>query len=335
MKTALVITTINKLNQNIIKFSSGCKKKNWDLIIIGDKKTPKNYYLKYGNYLNLIDQKKLNFNFSKICPINNYARKNIGYLYALKMCNNVIVETDDDNFPKKNFFSNRIKIHKSKEIKNKSWVNIYDLFLYNSENIWPRGLPLDQIKKTKIRINKLTKFNEFNLQQGLADQNPDVDAIYRLIHENINIKFKKNYKICLGRSYSPINSQNTTWFKEISPLMYLPVTCSMRCTDIIRGYVALNILIKKNKKILFHGANLIQNRNVHNLFNDFDQESILYLKSKKIFEKLNKLNIKSNNSNLYKYLENSYKLLIRLRIVKKIELKYLRAWIKDIKIRLR
>ena len=52
-------------------------------------------------------------------------------------------------------------------------------------------------------------------------------------------------------------------------------------------------------------------------------------------KKLNKLNIKSNNSNLYKYLENSYKLLIRLRIVKKIELKYLRAWIKDIKIRLR
>ena len=45
-------------------------------------------------------------------------------------------------------------------------------------------------------------------------------------------------------------------------------------------------------------------------------------------------NTKSNNSNLYKYLENSYKLLIRLRIVKKIELKYLRAWIKDIKIRL-
>ena len=117
--------------------------------------------------------------------------------------------------------------------------------------------------------------------------------------------------------------------------MYLPVTCSMRCTDIIRGYVALNILIKKNKKILFHGANLIQNRNAHNLFNDFDQESILYLKSKKIFEKLNKLNTKSNNSNLYKYLENSYKLLIRLKIVKKIELKYLRAWIKDIKIRLR
>ena len=29
-------------------------------------------------------QKKLKFKFSKICPINNYSRKNIGYLIAFK-----------------------------------------------------------------------------------------------------------------------------------------------------------------------------------------------------------------------------------------------------------
>ena len=43
------------------------------------------------------------FKFANICPYNNYARKNIGYLIAFSKKNNFIVETDDDNSPKKNF----------------------------------------------------------------------------------------------------------------------------------------------------------------------------------------------------------------------------------------
>ena len=39
MKTALIITTINKVNRNISKFSNYCKINKWNLIIIGDKKS--------------------------------------------------------------------------------------------------------------------------------------------------------------------------------------------------------------------------------------------------------------------------------------------------------
>ena len=102
MKTALIITTINKPNKNILKFSNFCKQRNWELIVIGDKRSPKKYQIKYGKYLNLQEQKKLNFNYSKICPINSYSRKNIGYLIALHNNNDFLIETDDDNFPKKN-----------------------------------------------------------------------------------------------------------------------------------------------------------------------------------------------------------------------------------------
>ena len=84
MKTALIITTINRINRNILRFSNYCKKNKWDLIIIGDKKSPKNYKLKYGQFFSLKEQKKLNFNYSKICSENSYTRKNIGYLIALK-----------------------------------------------------------------------------------------------------------------------------------------------------------------------------------------------------------------------------------------------------------
>ena len=330
MKTALVITTINKANSNIKKFSRGSKLSNWEFIVIGDKKTPKNFKIYYGSFFDLRNQKKLNFHYSKLCPINSYTRKNIGYLIALKKKCDVIIETDDDNYPKKNFFIKRKLSCKTEEIKNKSWINIYDLFLSKSKNIWPRGLPLDSIKLKKVLINKYKRYNNFYIQQGIVNNNPDVDAIYRLINEKINIKFKNNYKVSLGSSLSPINSQNTTWFKNVFPLLYLPATCNMRCTDILRGYVALNILKKNNKKILFKGTDIIQNRNIHNLFHDYEQELLLYHNSKKIFKKLEKLNLAKGEKNYCNNLLVSYKLLSKFNIVKKNEIKFLYSWIKDI-----
>ena len=100
MKTSLVITTINKLNRNLFSIVNNCNKNNLNLVIIGDKKTPKNFKINYGKYLNLNSQKKLNFNFTKICPKNSYARKNIGYLLSFNN-SDFIIETDDDNIPKK------------------------------------------------------------------------------------------------------------------------------------------------------------------------------------------------------------------------------------------
>ncbi len=330
MKTALIITTINRINRNILKFSNYCKKNKWDLIIIGDKKSPKNYKLKYGQFFSLKEQKKLNFNYSKICSENSYTRKNIGYLIALKKMNDVLIETDDDNFPTNKFFKKRKKIFFVREILNKEWVNIYDIFLKGKANIWPRGLPLEKIKSNKINMSKKKIKGNFLLQQGLADNNPDVDAIYRLMNEKIKIKFIDNKKISIGRAITPTNSQNTTWFKHISTLMYLPTTCSMRETDIYRGYIASNILNKLNLKTLFHSPNLIQNRNDHDLFNDYQQELPIYQNSAKILDQLQKLNFSKEKNNLAKCLIKSYKLMIKLGLIKKTELKYLEAWIKDI-----
>ena len=107
MKTGLVITTINQANKNIKNIDINCNSKKWDFCVIGDKKTPKDFKIKYGNYINPEFQKKLKFKFSKICPFNSYARKNIGYLILAKNRNDFIVETDDDNYPKKNFFRNK------------------------------------------------------------------------------------------------------------------------------------------------------------------------------------------------------------------------------------
>lgn len=329
MNSSLVITTINSLNQNIRLFSKGCKKNKWNLIIIGDKKSPKTFKLNYGNYFSYEQQLNLKLSFAKICPANNYARKNIGYLISMKTNKDFIIETDDDNVPKKNFFK-EIKLgHYTDEIKNNTWVNIYDLFLKNKKyKIWPRGIPLDEIFKNKIKIKKNKNLKNFYLQQGVAENNPDVDAIFRLIYKKIDVKFK-NYKVSLGNAKSTLNSQNTIWHKSIFELMYLPSTCTMRCTDIWRSIIAFNILKKNDLGILIYGTTMYQKRNYHNLMNDFNLELPMYLNSKKLNEILENIKIKKGLSFFSYNLLYIYKILIKKNFFHKRELLYLKAWLKD------
>ena len=69
----------------------------------------------------------------------------------------IIVETDDDNIPLKNFFSQKKLQNKKRTILKKSgWVNVYKYF--SKEHIWPRGFALEELnnpipkkmKKSKI-----------------------------------------------------------------------------------------------------------------------------------------------------------------------------------------
>jgi hypothetical protein len=330
MKISLVLTTINKVSKNILRISKEAKKNNWNFIVVGDKSTPKNFKIKFCDFYNINDQKKLNFKFSKICPQNTYARKNIGYLIAIKKGSDVIYETDDDNYPKVGFFDKLNLFHTVKELKGSNWVNIYLNFIKKKINIWPRGLPLEYIyNKTIFKYKKI--HSKFYLQQGICDGDPDVDAVYRLTNQKINIRFRNKIKFSLGKCLSPSNSQNTIWFKKIYPLMYLPVTCTMRATDIWRGLIALMILRKDRKKILFFGTSMYQNRNQHNLIKDFEQEVCLYINNTKMIDLIKKIKLKSGENNYFYNLRKIYGVLINKKYFLRTEKFFLNAWIKDCK----
>ncbi len=329
MKTSIVLTTINNPNVVIKKISEYSERNKWQFIVIGDKKTPGNFKLHYGEFYSLKNQKKINLKFARICPLNNYARKNIGYLIAMKN-SKVIIETDDDNIPNKDFFDERKLEHKVSSVKNKGWVNIYDFFLKKKEFIWPRGVPLDELNNNLIHTKKKQN-KKFFLQQNLCDKNPDVDSIYRIINNNnININFKKK-KISLGNSLSTFNSQNTTWFKHLFPLMYLPVTCTMRCTDIWRSIITLRIMHLNNDKILFNSPTVSQYRNPHDLINDFIDEIPMFENDKIIYEALSNLSLKKGIENYANNMLKCYQKLIELKIINKKEISFLEAWLYDIK----
>jgi len=324
---AIVITSILNEKNAIKMYANKISNSEISLYVIGDKKCPVNFSLKNCKYYSLEQQKKLPYKFVSKCPVNNYARKNIGYLEAIKSGHDVIVETDDDNFPLRNFWDERNIIQRVKYIEDGGWVNVYEYF--SDEKIWPRGFPLEHLDKEMPLISKKKSEKYCPIQQGLVDIDPDVDAVYRMIHAQ-DIKFAKNKKIALGHNaWCPFNSQNTTWFKKAFPLMYLPSYCSIRLTDIWRSFIAQRVAWACGWNILFHSPNVYQNRNKHNLLNDFEDEIPGYLYNNKICNSLNELDLKEGVENLYENLFRCYRLMIKNKWIGQKELKLLEFWIND------
>ena len=331
VKSTLVVTSINKPNKAIKKFRILCKKNNVDFIFVADKKTPKFKYEKDLKFLSINFQKNLPYKICKKIPMNSYSRKNIGYLYSIENGAQKIYETDDDNYPRKNFFSQNIFKLNHFKIKENGFINIYKYYLDNKIDIWPRGLPLSKINNNIKSYEKKKTINKFSIIQRLCNKNPDVDAIYRLLNKKINIKFANN-KSCFvnNKSYVPFNSQNTLWSKEVFALMYLPTYCTMRATDIWRSYIATYIMNKLNLKILFTSPTVYQERNVHNLYNDFKLEIPVYRDVEFLIEELNKVKIYNSQKHILINLVNCYKKLVENKIFDKKELNLVKLWCKDI-----
>jgi hypothetical protein len=303
----------------------------WGFIIVGDVASPKDFSLDGATYYDIAAQKKLGFKFSALCPERHYTRKNIGYLLAMSNGSNIIIETDDDNIPNPGFWNQRREFIDSHHASGVGWCNVYKLF--TDAEIWPRGFPLEKILgKDNITISEISQSGYAPIQQGLADQNPDVDAVYRMTRQ-LPFTFEKsgNFQLSSG-VWCPFNSQNTTWFKGVFPLLYLPSFCSFRMTDIWRSFVAQRILWQCGWGVLFHGATVWQDRNQHNLLRDFEQEVSGYVNNDKIRETLDNLRLTNGIEEIPDNMMRCYEALVKLNVISDVrELDLLAAWLHDIK----
>jgi hypothetical protein len=330
MSKSLIITSIANDQHPILKqFAEECKMHNTPFIVIGDTKSPKDFKLEGCDYWSVERQLTLPFELAKITPTKHYSRKNLGYLIAIKNGATELVETDDDNVPRKEFWEEKSREIKSYRFENSGWVNVYHYF--TKHMIWPRGFPLEELQKKQPELSSL-KNETVNcpIQQGLADENPDVDAVYRLTYP-LPLSFEIKTQLALGKnSWSPFNSQNTYWFKEAFALMYLPSFCSFRMTDIWRSYVAQRIAWECGWSVLYHEPTVWQERNEHNLMKDFEDEIPGYTNNYNICKELQNLQLKSGKENIFENLISCYQKLIEINVIGKEEMDLLKAWIKDL-----
>lgn len=323
MKKYIVITSIFEPTESIIKFS---KLSDFKLIIVGDKKSPKKWECSNTTFLSINDQESMNSNLAKILPYNHYCRKMMGYLYAIKNGATVIIDTDDDNIPKPNWDFPDFNGNFASIPSSLGFINIYNY--YTEHKIWPRGLPLNLIKKINKNDNLENGNYKIGVWQGLADGDADVDAIYRLTSDLPCNFFERSPLVLQQGTFSPFNTQNTAIIKELFPLLYLPTYVSFRFTDILRGIVAQPIMWAAGYKLGFTNATVIQKRNPHDYFEDFVSEIPMYLHIEKVAELV--LKISRSNCSVVENLYNSYQELEKVKIVTIDELKTLDAWLLDI-----
>ncbi len=298
------------------------------LIVIGDSKTPSNWKYKNCDYYPIASQHKMFPTFSKIIPLNHYARKNLGYLIAMKACSSFI-ETDDDTFPYDHFpkliNGKTITLIKSKEL----FFNAYKYATFGKTTVWQRGYPLQLIlnKSNFLEKSLLSNNYEFPIQQGLINGDTDVDAIYRLVNnEKITFKSNCNFSIDSG-VYSPINSQNTFWKRNAFLFMYLPSFVSPRVTDIYRGYIAQRMLKEINEYVSFTAPSTYQIRNPHNYIKDFKDEMDLYLSIEEFVTCLDKMKLNGSIENKYLML---FKQLNKYGFIIQDEIDAVSHWIKEV-----
>ncbi|MBY0524326.1 MAG: STELLO glycosyltransferase family protein [Gemmataceae bacterium] len=322
----IVVTTINPPTPAIERISRLCAN-GWSAVVIGDTKTPKDWNSPGITYLNVEDQRRHFGALADALPYRHYCRKNLGYLYAIRHGAELILETDDDNIPYDSFGVGVSPEVGGRLVEGAGWVNIYSHFAPTSR-IWPRGLPLDAINDDGRAI-PLQVPVRCPIQQFLVDNDPDVDAVFRLTHR-APVYFGRDSApaVLAPGAWTPFNSQNTLFFPEAFPLLYLPCHVSFRMTDIWRSFVAQATLHGAGSSVAFHPPTAEQIRNPHDLMLDFGDEVIGYMRNREIARVLqNVLEKAQGHGDIAPQLWNA---LHGIDIIPDAEMPLLDAWFKAV-----
>ena len=253
----------------LIKLAEVCSA---ELVIIGDKKTPfwnKDLLPKFVHYFSVDDQLKKWPTMANLLPFNHYARKNLAYLWAIENSVSILLDTDDDNSSEIDVFENVPNNFRliDEDVK---WVNVYGYF--GKKEIWPRGLPLDEVRKPLSETQVAQESLEWHCFQSIVDGDPDLDAIGRLLYPEHHEFLDSEPLLLTGSNFCPTNSQATLWKKPLLPLLYLPVTSPFRMTDIWRGIILSGYIRESSLATVFGKLGFVQDRNVHDLISDFLDE---------------------------------------------------------------
>ena len=269
MKKFIIITTIQQPTKATLKFAS---MKDWNLIVVGDKKTPhKDYYNINCTYLSPHDQQELYPKISDILGWNTIQRRNIGFIYAYHNGADIIATVDDDNIPYDDWGTD---LYVGKEIVVDLWESkngIFDpLSVTNYSNLWHRGYPIEKVvdKNEVIYLGKNKR--TVLVQADLWDGDPDIDAMCRLAYKPL-VKFSID-KPYASVNISPFNSQNTFIHRNILPY-YMVIPYVGRMDDIWGSY---NLYNHFKDFVIYNRASVYQDRNKQDLIYNMEKELIGY-----------------------------------------------------------
>ncbi len=277
MSKVIVTTTINAPTEALRKFAA---MPEWELVVIGDKKTPPDFHIDGAIYVAPEEQEKYDPALSEALGWNVVERRNYGFLWALDMGAEIVAVVDDDNVPLENWGE---QIFVGKEIE----VDYYetDLLAFDPiavtehSHLWHRGYPPQLLAKRDFGEPTRKVFKP-DVQADFWNGDPDIDAICRMQFKP-DVVFDPDSFPLASNKLGPFNSQNTfvspDWLGE-----YFLFPFVGRFVDIWTAYY-----------VQAHGAKLVygpptvrQDRNVHDLTKDLAAEFVGYEHTLALLERL-------------------------------------------------
>ncbi|KAM7500170.1 hypothetical protein LguiA_024584 [Lonicera macranthoides] len=236
------------------------KIKGWQVLAIGNSKTPSDWSLKGTIFLSLEQQAKLGFRVVDYLPYDSYVRKTVGYLFAIQHGAKKIFDAADngdviDNDIGKHFdvdlvgegSKQEVILQYSRDNPNRTVVNPYIHF--GQRSVWPRGLPLENVGEIGHEEYYSEVFGgKQYIQQGISNGLPDVDSVFYLtrkpVLEAFDIRFDEHArKVALPQGMMvPVNSFNTLYHSSAFWGLMLPVSVSTMASDVLRGYWGQRLL---------------------------------------------------------------------------------------------
>jgi hypothetical protein len=263
----------------------------WCLVIVADTIVPKDYLQKAGLetkkdtvvFFSVQDQQQWIKatdevgDFTRAVPFKHFARKNLGYLYAIRHGAHFIFDFDDDNIVYKSNAGKVVPIIPNEKMVEHARVvsvgpsvfNPYPLMNSSSPTSWPRGFPLESIQNVStqgvVMFEKDAPMDKVGVIQFCAESNPDIDAIHRLV-KPLPMNFDQNTKpiIVPSHAFVPYNAQATIHTFPALWATVLPSTVPGRVSDIWRSYFAQCLFRDLDLAVVFAPPSIEQIRNAHN-----------------------------------------------------------------------
>lgn len=267
MKQVIVTTTINPPTKAVRLFDA---LPDWDLVVIGDLKTPKDYHLERGVYMSPEQQEKYDRTLSDAIGWNCIQRRNFGLLLAHEMKADLVAVIDDDNIPLDSWGRDLL-------VGREARVNFYQtdaaafdpVGATNYPHLWHRGFPI-QLLRQRDYSRKEPAIVVADIQADFWNGDPDVDAVCRMEH-GPECDFDPACFPMASSKPAPFNSQNTFLSAKVLRHYFLFPHIG-RMDDIWASYYVQAL----GFKAVFNQASVYQERNVHNLTNDMRQEYLGY-----------------------------------------------------------
>ena len=267
MKKVIVTTTINAPTVAIEKFQTF---KDWELVVVGDLKTPADYQLERGLYVSPAEQEKYDAELSRAIGWNCVERRNFGFLWAKDLGADIVAVVDDDNIPMDDWGRDLLVGSDVEVDYYETDLPAFDpLGATNHPHLWHRGYPL-QLLPRRDYSRKTRRTVHVDIQADLWNGDPDIDAICRLQYAP-HCEFDPGRFPMASNKIGPLNSQNTFLSSDVLEDYFIFPNVG-RQQDIWAGYYVQ----ARGFKAVYNKPSVVQVRNAHDLIFDMRLEYIGY-----------------------------------------------------------